>query len=610
MILLCKEQNELSAWTGPAVVIDVLCDSTALCALTAARREEIRCFASEKELERAHAEFPAAQVWSSSRISSKYPAQSMKHLLHVRPYQKAFVLLGGNTSQAVWALRNAQAILVGGFCNFQQLGQLLKAEEKDVLLVPASLFETEDAVEDVLCAEALRDFVHSTAFPKESIANFYTTLRMQEYVRSAPFAKENLKLATHLDGLPIVPEIRLSQDGSYGVCSLYNPAKYREEELNKTLYKTQMAMELQDMSLLKNIPSQTKKKVQEKPLEDEAKKVLSNSDTESSENTASPASIRISQAGGTFLASFPHKVVSSAEGESLPTEAAKKTLDLSDAPTASISKVNIPEKKENPTTEVPQKTAPEVIKTQVFRQQPAADPSKKAEQELGAAEKSVRKAIVLFSGGLDSTTCLYWALAQGYVCEALTVSYGQRHDREVKSAQQITQKLGVKHHLISLDLPWLQTSSLVNKSVQIPDVPVEQIPYEGIPSTYVPGRNLMFLSLAGSLLDSVGAEAIIAGPNAVDFSGYPDCTPIFFQAAADALNYGTKQGVSGGIDVLAPLMNLSKAEIVKLAEELHVPFELTWSCYAGGEKPCGHCDSCKLRAKGFQEAGVHDTSLD
>ena len=120
----------------------------------------------------------------------------------------------------------------------------------------------------------------------------------------------------------------------------------------------------------------------------------------------------------------------------------------------------------------------------------------------------------------------------------------------------------------------------------------------------------MFLSIAGSLLDSVGAEAIIAGPNAVDFSGYPDCTPVFFQAAADALNSGTKQGVQGGISVLAPLMNLSKAEIVSLAQELHVPFELTWSCYAGGDKPCGHCDSCKLRAKGFAEAGVHDTALD
>jgi len=220
-----------------------------------------------------------------------------------------------------------------------------------------------------------------------------------------------------------------------------------------------------------------------------------------------------------------------------------------------------------------------------------------------------KKAIVLFSGGLDSTTCLYWALAQGYTCETLTVTYGQRHEREVQSARNITQKLGVKSHFITLDLPWLKTSSLVNPAAQIPDVPVEQIKNGGIPSTYVPGRNLMFLSVAGSLLDAIGAQAIVAGPNAVDFSGYPDCTPAFFAAAADALSRGTKQGVSGKIEVLAPLMTLSKAQIVQLGAQLGVPFELTWSCYAGGEKPCGHCDSCKLRAKGFEEAGVKDTAL-
>ena len=220
-----------------------------------------------------------------------------------------------------------------------------------------------------------------------------------------------------------------------------------------------------------------------------------------------------------------------------------------------------------------------------------------------------KKAIVLFSGGLDSTTCLYWALAQGYTCETLTVAYGQRHAREVKSAQQITQKLGVKSHFITLDLPWLKTSSLVDKTAQIPDIPVAQISTEGIPSTYVPGRNLMFLAVAGSLLDAVNAQAIIAGPNAVDFSGYPDCTPAFFASAADALNRGTKQGVTNNVEVLAPLMKLSKAEIVKLGAKLGVPFELTWSCYAGGDKPCGKCDSCKLRAKGFAEAGVVDTAL-
>jgi 7-cyano-7-deazaguanine synthase len=224
--------------------------------------------------------------------------------------------------------------------------------------------------------------------------------------------------------------------------------------------------------------------------------------------------------------------------------------------------------------------------------------------------KTGKKALVLFSGGLDSTTCLYWALAQGYACETLTVVYGQRHARETESAHKIAQRLGVKEHVVTLNLPWLSVSSLVDEKQILPDISVEKIVQGNIPSTYVPGRNLIFLSIAGSLLDAIGADAIIAGPNAIDFSGYPDCTPSFYQAAAHALNYGTKTGVTEGIEVLAPLMHLSKTEIVRLASALRVPFELTWSCYAGGDKPCGHCDSCKLRAKGFEEAGVHDTSLD
>lgn len=224
--------------------------------------------------------------------------------------------------------------------------------------------------------------------------------------------------------------------------------------------------------------------------------------------------------------------------------------------------------------------------------------------------KAHKKAIVLFSGGLDSTTCLYWAIAQGYTCETLTVTYGQRHAREIKSAQQITKKLGVKTHFIEVDLPWLMSSSLVDPAQTIPDHPLEDIEKHAIPSTYVPGRNLLFLSMAGSLLDSVNADAIIAGPNAVDFSGYPDCTPDFYKAAAQALSQGTKKGVTDGIEVLAPLMHLSKTDIVRLAAQLKVPFELTWSCYAGGDKPCGVCDSCKLRARGFAQAGIKDTSLD
>ena len=220
-----------------------------------------------------------------------------------------------------------------------------------------------------------------------------------------------------------------------------------------------------------------------------------------------------------------------------------------------------------------------------------------------------KKAIVLFSGGLDSTTCLYWALAQGYECETLTISYGQKHEREVRAAKEIADKLGVKQHFLTLDFPWLASSSLVDGKQAIPDLPMEEIESGKIPSTYVPGRNLLFLSIAASLMDSLHAQAIVAGPNAIDFSGYPDCTPMFFKAAAEAINRGTEQGVTGGVEVLAPLMDLSKEDIVKLGAKLGVPFELTWSCYSGGEKPCGHCDSCKLRARGFAQASVIDGAV-
>ena len=223
---------------------------------------------------------------------------------------------------------------------------------------------------------------------------------------------------------------------------------------------------------------------------------------------------------------------------------------------------------------------------------------------------SGKKAIVLFSGGLDSTTCLYWALDQGYTCETLTVSYGQKHMREVSAARQIASHLGVKQHCVNLNLPWLTSSSLVDTKQCIPDQPLAEITNGEIPSTYVPGRNLMFLSVAASLADAIEADAIVAGPNAIDFSGYPDCTPQFFDMARQAINLGTKRGVLHGVKVLAPLMTLTKTDIVKLGAKLGVPFELTWSCYNGGEKPCGHCDSCKLRARGFAQAGIKDGAVE
>ncbi len=223
----------------------------------------------------------------------------------------------------------------------------------------------------------------------------------------------------------------------------------------------------------------------------------------------------------------------------------------------------------------------------------------------------MKKAVVLFSGGLDSTTCLAWALKKGYKCFALSFFYGQRHDRENKAAKKIAKIMKVPLFNVSLFLPWLKESSLVDKSKKIPENKPEKIASGKIPSTYVPGRNLMFASIGVSFADAIGAEAVVLGPNAVDYSGYPDCRPEFYKALNTAVNLGTKNPSMGRkIKILTPIINMSKAEIVKLAFKLNAPLKYTWSCYKGGKKPCGVCDSCLLRAAGFEKAGYKDPALD
>lgn len=218
-----------------------------------------------------------------------------------------------------------------------------------------------------------------------------------------------------------------------------------------------------------------------------------------------------------------------------------------------------------------------------------------------------QKAVVLLSGGLDSTTCLYWALSKGFDPIALSIRYGQRHARELSAARAIARAADCVLHEVSLSLPWLSGSSLTNRSMRLPDMPLKKIGTGGIPSTYVPGRNTMFLSLAVSLADAVGAPTIIIGANALDYSGYPDCRPPFINAFSRVAKEGTKLGATGKkIRILAPLLRLDKKGVVKLAERVKAPLNLTWSCYAGGKKPCGVCDSCKLRSKGFREAGRTD----
>lgn len=220
------------------------------------------------------------------------------------------------------------------------------------------------------------------------------------------------------------------------------------------------------------------------------------------------------------------------------------------------------------------------------------------------------KAVCLFSGGLDSTTVLYQAIRDEYEPIALTIIYGQRHVCEVQSAKKIIAELGVKQHILEMTLPW-GGSSLLDDNIPVPRGRDENEMTKKIPSTYVPARNTIFLSYAASLAEVEGASRIYIGANALDYSGYPDCRPEYLEAMARAIRLGTKEGNEDeGFEVCAPLLRLNKKEIIELGKTLGVPFEKTWSCYVGGDKPCGECDSCLLRAKGFSEAGLTDPALE
>jgi 7-cyano-7-deazaguanine synthase len=218
-----------------------------------------------------------------------------------------------------------------------------------------------------------------------------------------------------------------------------------------------------------------------------------------------------------------------------------------------------------------------------------------------------KKAIVLLSGGLDSAVSLWWARSRGYSCRALSFDYGQRHKKELVQARKLARVAGIPFDTVHIQLPWSR-SSLTNKSQKLPTHSLAQISKNGVPSTYVPARNTLFLSFAMSLADEEKATALVIGANAIDYSGYPDCRWPFLKAFERVANLGSKIGTDGKmkIKILAPLVRLNKKQIVQLGQKLKVPFELTWSCYQGGRRTCGHCDSCLLRAKGFQEAGIED----
>lgn len=217
-----------------------------------------------------------------------------------------------------------------------------------------------------------------------------------------------------------------------------------------------------------------------------------------------------------------------------------------------------------------------------------------------------KDAIVLLSGGLDSSTTLYLAKKAGFKCRCLIFDYGQRHKREIKSAQHIAHSSKLKAQIIKIKLPWKGSALLDKKAV----IPKRQRLKMRIPPTYVPARNTIFLSFALSFAEAVGAGHIFIGANAIDFSGYPDCRPSFYKAFQTVVKTGTMAGAVGRkIEIHTPLIDKSKSQIVRVALKLGVPLKLTWSCYNGKKAPCGVCDSCRLRAKGFKEINLEDPLL-
>jgi len=217
----------------------------------------------------------------------------------------------------------------------------------------------------------------------------------------------------------------------------------------------------------------------------------------------------------------------------------------------------------------------------------------------------VKNAVVLLSGGLDSATVLAMARAQGYVCYALSVDYGQRHHSELAAAQRVAQTLGAhEHRVINIDLTAFGGSALTDNKIAVP-----QHASAGIPLTYVPARNTIMLSLAMAWAEVLHAQDIFIGVNAVDYSGYPDCRPAFIEAFERMANLATQAAVEGHpLTVHAPLLHLSKAEIIRQGNMLGVDYAATVSCYQADEqgRACGLCDSCRLRSEGFAAAAVSD----
>ncbi len=210
--------------------------------------------------------------------------------------------------------------------------------------------------------------------------------------------------------------------------------------------------------------------------------------------------------------------------------------------------------------------------------------------------RKLKQAVVLLSGGLDSAVALYYAKAEGYKCHCLIFDYGQRHKKEVLQARKIAKAAACAYKILKIDFPW-KGSALLDKKIKVP----ERIT-RGIPVTYVAARNIIFLSFALSFAETLKSRQIFIAAHSQDYSGYPDCRPEFFAAFRRMAEVGTLRAAG----ILAPLLRKNKSQIILMGQKLGVPFNLTWSCYRGGKCPCGKCDSCRYRAKGFKEAGLVD----
>ena len=219
-----------------------------------------------------------------------------------------------------------------------------------------------------------------------------------------------------------------------------------------------------------------------------------------------------------------------------------------------------------------------------------------------------KKAIILLSGGLDSSTVLAIAKAEGYECYALTINYHQRHNAELVAARNIANFFKVKDFkIVDLDLSWLKNSALTNKDISIPENPST-----GIPVTYVPARNTIMMTLALAWAETINSQNIFIGVNAVDYSGYPDCRPEYIESFQDMANLATKAGVEGNkIKIHTPLIEMTKAEIIQKGIKNKVNYKMTVSCYQATKNgsACGKCDSCRLRKEGFKSAQIEDPTI-